>query len=389
MKILFLTSGFPKGERIGGIWIPELVRALNQLGCDVHILTQNCDHSETTSETIWPGCRITYFDWHGGDLPLISVLGRGISGIPLALQFVINGILEGRKICREWKPDVLFAEWLVPSGLIAYIIAKFTNIPYAVRTLGSDVLKAEQNGFIRFVARLIAKNSAMLFADGFDLCSKTSYLAGGKPCVFAATIRQLAILRSDFKQPIDDGIFTTCTVGRLHPIKGQDILVDAAEILMQRNIPFRSYIVGDGPERNRLQETITRMGLGNNVILTGRLEDGDIAELLRHVDCVIIPSRSESIPLSFGEAIGAKKPLIVTSVGDLPYLVDKYGLGYVVPADDSISLANAMEQMHQHPRNHLFAEAKIYEELMTMLSSRGAALTIYETIRTYQEINCP
>ncbi|MDQ5985959.1 MAG: putative teichuronic acid biosynthesis glycosyltransferase TuaC [Syntrophus sp. SKADARSKE-3] len=388
MKILLLTSGFPKGERIGGIWIPELIRSLNHLGCDVHILTQNCDHSKTISETLWPGCRVTYFNWRGGDLPLISVLGLGISGIPLASQFVINGVLEGRKICRQWKPDVIFAEWLVPSGIIAYLIAKLTKIPYAVRTLGSDVLKAEQNGLIRIVARLIAENSAMLFADGFDLCSKTSNLAGGKPCVFAATSRQLAMLRSDFKQPMDDGIFTTCTVGRLHPVKGQDILVDAAKILAQRNIPFRSYIVGDGPERNRLQETITRMGLGSKVILTGRLEDGDIAELLRHVDCVIIPSRSESIPLSFGEAISAKKPLIVSSVGDLPYLVDKYGLGYVVPVDDTVSLANAIEQMHLHPRNHLFAEAKIYDELMTMLSSKGAAQTIYETIQAYQGKNC-
>lgn len=385
MKILIITSSYPRSGRIAGLWIPELIRELNELGCNIHVLTQNCESQKAETEDVWSGCRVTYFPWEGGTLPLISVLETGMSGIPLAFQFIANGIHEAVRICREWKPDFLFAEWLIPSGFIAYIVAKRLNIPYAVRTLGSDVVKAEQSILIRSVARVIARNSAVLFADGFDLCKKTSSLGGGNACKFAATGRTLGSTRSRFRLPADNGIFTTCTVGRLHHVKGQDVLVDASEILSNKSLLFRCYIVGEGPESGQLQQKIDKAGLGDRVFLTGRLEDGDVTELLRLANCVVIPSRSESIPLSFGEAVSAKKPLIVTDVGDLSYLVKKYGLGYVVPPDDTVALADALERMIRLPGNHAFAEEKNYWELETMFGSEGAARTIYQSILDCQK----
>jgi glycosyltransferase involved in cell wall biosynthesis len=380
MKILLITSGFPKKGRIAGIWIPDLIHELNTLGCHIHILTQNCDHPKTEEETLWQGCDITYFKWQGGETPLVNILERGVSGIPIIFQFFIRGIYEGMRICRKWQPDILLAEWLIPSGFMAYVIAKLYKIPYAVRALGSDVLKAEQNPIIRMIVGRIAKSSHVLFADGFDLCKKTAALAGGKSCVFAATSRKLDFKRSGFKIPDNPGFFTTCTVGRLHPVKGQDILIAAARVLVERGIRFRSYIIGEGTEFDRYRDMIGRACLDDYVILTGRLEDGDIADFLHHVDCIVIPSRSESIPLAFGEAIAARKPMIVTSVGDLPYLVGKYELGYVIPPDSPVALADAMEKMSLHPRDRFFAEEKTYQELDAMLSTEGAAKVMFEAL---------
>jgi hypothetical protein len=76
MKILLITSSFPKNGRIGGIFIPDTVQALNKMGGVVHILTQNCDSTSNYSETLWPGCEITYFGWNGKDVALISLLKK-------------------------------------------------------------------------------------------------------------------------------------------------------------------------------------------------------------------------------------------------------------------------------------------------------------------------
>ncbi len=109
----------------------------------------------------------------------------------LVLQYLFNGFFAGRRICRSWQPDIIFAEWLIPAGFIARMLSLFSGIPYACRALGSDVYIAAENRLIRPVIRHIAGKSALLFADGFDLCRRTSALAGGKECFFAATSRKL------------------------------------------------------------------------------------------------------------------------------------------------------------------------------------------------------
>jgi glycosyltransferase involved in cell wall biosynthesis len=65
---------------------------------------------------------------------------------------------------------------------------------------------------------------------------------------------------------------------------------------------------------------------------------------------VVIPSRSESIPMVFSEALQAGKPLVVTDVGDMGTLVRRYGLGKVVPPERPDLLAQAMREMAAEDR---------------------------------------
>jgi len=129
------------------------------LDCEIHVLTQNCDSEQTESAILWEGCNITYFGWKGGETPLVEVLKKGLSGIILAFQYFRNGIKTGKKIAKEWKPDFIFAEWLVPAGLIANRISKKTNIPYTARALGSDVLVLGKKPIFKNIVRFVAKNA--------------------------------------------------------------------------------------------------------------------------------------------------------------------------------------------------------------------------------------
>jgi glycosyltransferase involved in cell wall biosynthesis len=364
-----------------GGFIPDLLKELNKLNCKIHVITQNCVSKQTESINLWNGCQATCFSWKGGDIPLVNLMSKGISGIVLIIQYFINGIRVGRKIAKEWNPDFIFAEWLVPSGLMAFAISKLTGIPYAARALGSDVLVAAKRFGIKQITRVVANNATVLFADGFDLCKKTSELAGGKECHYTATSRKMGDKRSLFKPMDDVGLFTTCTVGRLHHVKGQDVLVDAAKKLVTRGIAFRSYIVGMGEEYGNLLKQILDLELQEKVILTGKLEDGDIVDLLKHIDCVIIPSRSESISLTLAEAARAGKPAVVTDVGDMRYIVEKYNLGYVVPPNNSAELANAMVKISSNENRIPFAKEDDSEAFLSLLSIENAARTILDKLR--------
>lgn len=381
MKMLLITSGFPSDKGMGGMFIPDTIRLWNKMGIEVHVLTQNFNNSDSVTKTLWNGCSITYFGWHGGNIPLIELMKRQISGIPLAFQYFIKGFLSGKTICRHWQPDIIFAEWLIPSGLIAAIISKFTKIPYCCRGLGSDVYLSSENFLVRPFVKYVAKNSAYLFADGFDLCRKTSALADGKECYFAATARKLETRRSDFTYPEDAGLFTFCSLGRLHKVKGFDFLIKACSVLQNKNINFRCYIVGEGEEKDNLKYLIDSLSLDKKVILAGRLEDGDVKVLFNHVDCIVIPSLSESIPLVLSEGINANKPLIVTNVGDMGYLAEKYKLGYVVKKENYNDLAEALIKMSNADTRTSFYDKHYYDELSSILSPDAGAKVIYEKIK--------
>ncbi len=382
MKILLLTSSFPRFGRISGLFIPDTIRILNKQGVDVHILTQNCDSHETYHEELWPGCQVTYFGWRGGDTPLVSLFkNRGLYGIILALQYFLNGYKTGLSICRKWKPDILFAEWLIPAGFLARLLSFATGIPYCCRALGSDVYQAAGNAMFRPFIKNVAKNSSLLFADGFDLCNRTSALACGKPCHFAATARSMGHQRSNYSFGDDSNRFTFCCVGRLHPVKGQDVLIKACDILRRKGVSFRCYLAGSGEQKDNLERLIEKYSLQNDVVLTGHLEDGDITYLLQKADCVVIPSRSESIPMILMEAVAAKKPLILTNVGDMGFLAQKYKLGYVVESEDSDKLAESLISMSDSNVRNAFYDKESFEALASVLSVESGAKIIYEKIK--------
>jgi len=379
MNLLLITSSFPQNGLISGVFIPDTIRALNGLGVSVHVLTQNCFGSGSATTELWPGCRVTYFGWTKGSTPLVSLMQTG-TGVLSAFQYIIKAVSAGLVICRERQPDVIFAEWLIPAGFIARILSALTKTPYCCRALGSDVYVAAENSLLRPIIKHVAQHSSLLFADGFDLCRKTTALAEGRECYFAATARKLASKKSDFATYDDAGFFTFCSVGRLHHVKGFDVLIKACSALRGKKIDFRCYIVGAGEEKEHLAKLIEDADLQHKVILTGRLEDGDISFLLRHVDCVVIPSRSESIPLILSEAVSAMKPLVVTDVGDMGYIAEKYNLGYVVPAGDPQSLADALIKMSDTRSRAIFYDSQRYNEVASILSVEAGAKVIFDKI---------
>ena len=126
--------------------------------------------------------------------------------------------------------------------------------------------------------------------------------------------------------------------------------------------------------------------MDKNVILTGRLEDGDLSDLFRHVDCIVIPSLSESIPLVLSEGVNANKPFIVTNVGDMGYLAEKYKLGYVVEKENYNDLAEALIKMSNAKIRASFYDKHNYDELSSILSPESGAKAIYEKIKGFKKL---
>lgn len=125
-------------------------------------------------------------------------------------------------------------------------------------------------------------------------------------------------------------------VGRLIPEKGVDFLLRALAII-KREIPdFRALVVGDGPERGKLENLARNLGIEGNVVFTGFLESyGDVIALMKASRVFAFPSRREGFGIVVLEAMASGTPVVTVKhpMNASAYLVESGKDGFVVEAN--------------------------------------------------------
>jgi glycosyltransferase involved in cell wall biosynthesis len=149
------------------------------------------------------------------------------------------------------------------------------------------------------------------------------------------------------------------SVGRFSPEKAHANLLRAVAALERRaGIPaFRLVMVGDGPERERLEASCRELGVTDLVVFAGTTADVSVYYSLAEV--FVLPSRSEGSPNVLLEAMASGTAVVATAVGGVPEVVRSGDNGLLVPADDVSALAGGI------------AELLGNQELRQRLGSRG------------------
>lgn len=136
-------------------------------------------------------------------------------------------------------------------------------------------------------------------------------------------------------------------VGRLSPEKGQDTLISAVSRLIGKDLPVKLVLVGDGPERKRLENQANSEGIGSSVKFLG--VRNDVPRVLSGVDIFALASKSEGMPGVLIEAGFAGLPSVAYDVGGVTEVLTHETTGMVVPAGDFESLVNELEGLVNRP----------------------------------------
>jgi glycosyltransferase involved in cell wall biosynthesis len=131
-------------------------------------------------------------------------------------------------------------------------------------------------------------------------------------------------------------------VGRLSPEKGHRVLLDAFHSVSRTAPEARLVVVGDGPEEAALRRRAQELGLADRVTFTGLRKDGQ--QIIGALDVLALPSFSEGMPNVVLEAFAYGTPVVATSVGALPDMLEDGRSGWLVPAGDAGKLAAALRQ---------------------------------------------
>jgi glycosyltransferase involved in cell wall biosynthesis len=127
-------------------------------------------------------------------------------------------------------------------------------------------------------------------------------------------------------------------VANLRPLKGHDVLVDAAVEILERFPDARFDIIGEGSERDALVARAAAHGVGHAFTFAGHC--ANVPARLANADIFVLPSRSESFPNAILEAMASGLPVVASGVGGILELVDDGRTGYLVPAGEADALAS-------------------------------------------------
>jgi glycosyltransferase involved in cell wall biosynthesis len=176
-------------------------------------------------------------------------------------------------------------------------------------------------------------------------------------------------------------------VGRLDPVKGVTILLEAFAEARRSHPDAKLTVVGDGPARAALETQTKMLGVSEATTFLGYCSQSDVANLLQRADCLVLPSFAEGVPVVLMEAMASGKPVIATQVGGVAELVQDGASGFLVPPGDVKALTSKLltlfsdqdlcHRMGEIGRQKVMIEFNVRREaawLLSLLQGRGTGL---------------
>ena len=253
------------------------------------------------------------------------------------------------------KPFVLY--WAGP--LITDLIRQ--NYPgRSIRGCAAKMIgKLHQNSY-----RNLARHASMnLFIDASE------YKTMGSPEKTRWVVPNL-VSEGDLTnqvKPRNDKILKVVFVGRLYRHKGIYDLLEAIKYLLQDNIQVKLHIVGDGPERENLENIVKKFVLSEHIIFYGNLAHAAVQKLMAQSHVMALPSYAEGLPKVLWEAWAKCLAVVMTDVGSISYYVKDQYNGLIVKAGKAGDLANAIKLLERD------------DEFRIKLAERGHVLAMEHT----------
>jgi glycosyltransferase involved in cell wall biosynthesis len=294
-----------------------------------------------------------------------------------SMRRVVRSALAGR------PPDAVVSYWTYPDGAAAADLAGELQAPVVMMVGGSDVeVLAQHADHRQRIAHTLRRADAIVATS----CSlRQSIQSLGVDPDRIAIVRR-GIDRGTFHPAERDaarqslGISpaerTLLWVGRLDPVKGPDLLVEALALIDTRgSVEWRCHMIGDGAMRNALTMLIARRSFNGRITLAGALPPPVLARWYQAADAVVISSRSEGLPNVLLEAKACGVPVVATDVGGVRELLDENDR--LVPPNDPAALAAAVSDLI---RNQPRVDASLLAARSPLPSWRDSAAALTTVI---------
>ena len=259
----------------------------------------------------------------------------------LEVPFLFGALLVAawREVGRS-RPVAVNAHWIVPAGLVGYLLRLVRRTPYVVTVHGADAYTMRGRLARRLKSAVLRRADLVLPVSGH--IGRTLGVEGAP--VLRMGVDTAAVRAAVARAP-EPGLLVA--IGRLADKKGLDVLVGA----MPRLDGARLEIIGDGPERAALEQQVEHLGVADRVRFLGKVPRTGVLAALGRARAVVIPSRvgadgdMEGTPVVLSEAMAAGVPVVASRLGGLAECITDGVDGLLVPPDDVDALATTLDKV--------------------------------------------
>ena len=261
--------------------------------------------------------------------------------------------------------DVVHANFLFPSGSLGMRLKRHYGTPLVVHERSVQRLEMARNHLRRGKAyRRILRAADVVITENENMAASLREME--------PAIRHLEVFKQPGMNPAETsglerkrppalvGKQVILSVGALSRRKGHEVLVRAVAELGPEFPDLACRIIGEGPERPRLEELVDRLGLSGIVALLGRRSHAEVLGEMSWCDIFALPSWGEAGGTVYGEAMQFGKPIIACAGEGITEIVQDGVQGLLVPARDSSKLAEALRGLLADPvrRERMGARAR-------------------------------
>ncbi|MBN1500077.1 MAG: glycosyltransferase family 4 protein [Spirochaetes bacterium] len=271
-------------------------------------------------------------------------------------SFVFFGFFKGISIIRKNRYDVMNTHFAVPTGPLGNILSKMFKIPNVLSLHGGDIydpskkLSPHKSPFFRKVVNNILRKADAIVAQSqntrdnavkyYDVNKEVKIipLAYHPPVMPKADRKKLDIKENDY-------IITT--VGRVIKRKAIDVAINAIARIKDKKVKL--YVMGDGPEKENLQNLAADLGVQDRVIFLGFVDDEKKYRYLKASDVFIMTSLHEGFGIVFMEAMYAGLPVISTNHGGQTDFLFHEKNALLIDVGDVDACRKSIERIRKNP----------------------------------------
>lgn len=353
-----------------GVVATELGKALAEKGHELHFITYSAPARMGSLKS-----NLFYHEVRVSDYPLFDYQ-------PYELVLASKMV----EVTLAHELDLLHVHYAIPHASAAVLArdilqAQGIQIPVVTTLHGTDItLLGREPAFEPVISHAINRSDAVT-AVSESLRRDTLELFGIERAI---QVVHNFICTKHFERAADE-VFRKSIAPKREPIishisnfrpvkRVQDVL--EIFIRIRKVIPAKLLLVGDGPERSRIEKMAMDQGVGDDVICIGKIKNP--VEPLLISDLFLLPSETESFGLAALEALAAGVPVVASDSGGIPEVVDHGNSGFLAPVGDVPQMAKYALQLLQNPER--MAKAR------KMAKARASEFQIQKILPVYEEI---
>ncbi|MFM2381714.1 MAG: hypothetical protein RLZZ76_481 [Candidatus Parcubacteria bacterium] len=338
----------------------------------------------------------------GGKGPLIDILtSAGVKVYPLknltrdiGIASEVRSFFELISLIRKVEPDVLHIN-SSKAGILGSLVGRICRVPKIIFTAHGWAFNEDRGEWqkkllksIHFLTiilshrTVVVSNGTRSQMDWPFVQKKMSTVHLGrnvdkmKSKEDARGSIEMHVQNADARLIDYHNDFWLGTIAELHPIKRLNRAIDSVSVLVKEFPTLRFVIIHDGQLRTRLEEQVHNLGLEKHVFFTGTVENA--ARLLPAFDAFVLPSKSEAFAYVLLEAGQAKLPVVATSVGGIPDIIEDGVNGLLVPPDNTPALTATLRS--------LITDETLRERLAQAHFERSQTFTLEKMMRETEEV---